>query len=75
MLVYQQKTIEVAWEVEGFPGYGFGRDKLLYNLKTGYRLPMKLKVYTRGYYIAGRFVSLNQIKPRLRRPADHDLIF
>lgn len=68
MLIYQTKAVTIVWQIEGFPAYGFGKDKRLYNLQRGREVRKVLKGYTLGYNLAGRFYSLNQIRPLLRKP-------
>lgn len=43
MLIY--KPIKVVWLIKGVDGYGFGTDKILYNLKT---CRAKKQIYNNG---------------------------
>ena len=67
MTVNQHKEVDIVYLIQGYGSYGFGRDKNLYNLRTGRKIKKCLKAYTRGYNLNGRFVSQNQIKPLLRK--------
>ena len=67
MTINQYKEIDILYQVEGYENYGFGRDKCLYNLKTGRKIKKCLKGYTRGFNLSGKFVSQNKIKPLLVR--------
>ena len=62
MTVNQYKVIDILYQIKGYENYGFGKDKNLYNLKTGRKIKKVLKGYTRGFNIKGKFVSQNQIK-------------
>lgn len=65
MLIYQ-KVIIPKWVIEGHPLYFFAEDKKLYNFNTGKQIKMQLKGYTRGFYLNGRFYSLQQLKPKIK---------
>ena len=68
------------WDIEGFPNYFFGADKQLYrydsrgSIRKNKRLVLK---YTQGYSLGGRFYSLSQLRPLLRKhlPTDHPVDF
>jgi hypothetical protein len=68
-------VVTIVWEINGVPDYGFGKDKQLYNLKTSKRLTRTVKGYTQGYYIKGKFYTLNKLKPLLIRPTNFDVPF
>ncbi|KAB7728061.1 hypothetical protein F5984_20120 [Rudanella paleaurantiibacter] len=59
-----------VWDIEGFPGYFFGADKQLYrydgrgSIRKNKRIVVR---YTQGYSLRGRFYSLAQLRPLLRR--------
>ncbi len=65
-----------VWDIEGFPEYFFGADKELYRydsrgtIRKNKRLVLR---YTQGYSLKGRFYSLSQLRPLLRRhvPTNH----
>lgn len=67
MTINQTKTIDIIYLIDGYSGYGFGRDKSLYNLKTGRKIKKCLKAYTRGFNLSGKFISQQQIKQLLRK--------
>jgi hypothetical protein len=71
----QPKNIPIAWELQGFPQYGFGTDKKLYNVRRGRAVRKVVKGYTAGFNLAGKFYSLNQIRPLLRKPAEIECPF
>lgn len=75
MFITQTNIIEVRWEIEGVPGYGFGSDKKLYNLKTSRNVKMTVKGYTKGFQIKKRFLTLNKLRPLLIRPVNFDVPF
>ena len=64
MLVYQSKIIP-KWNIKDEEKYFVASDNNVYNLKTRKKLQMQLKVYTKGYYLCGKFYSLDQIRKRL----------
>lgn len=63
-----KKHSQITWLIDGFPQYGFGSDKKLYNLKTGRVIRKVVKGYTTGFNLNGKFYSLQKIKPLLRKP-------
>lgn len=67
MTVNQSKIIDIIWFIKGYDGYGFSKDKLLYNIKTGRVVKRCLKGYTVGYNLNGRFISRNKLKPLLTK--------
>ena len=62
------KVVEIAYEIEGVSGYAFGKDKALYNTRTGRRLKHTINGGSAGWWLAGRFMSHNAIRPLLRKP-------
>jgi phage shock protein PspC (stress-responsive transcriptional regulator) len=68
MLEIQPKAIQIIWVITGFPQYGFGTDKKLYNVKRGRVVRKVLKGYTTGYNLNGKFYSLQRIKSLIKRP-------
>jgi hypothetical protein len=59
-----------AWDIEGFPDYFFGADKHLYRYDSRGRIRKNKRIvvhYTQGYSLKGRFYSLAQLRPLLRR--------
>lgn len=65
MTINQFKVVDIIYKIKGFEKYGFGKDKNLYNLKTGRLVKLCLKGYTRGYNLNGKFISQKIIKPLL----------
>lgn len=61
-------SIEIVWELKGIEGYGFGKDKNLYNLKTGRRKKHTMVNYTKGWWIGKSFFTHEKIKSILIRP-------
>mgnify|MGYP001039846096 CR=1 FL=1 len=55
-------TCEVKWEYKKARHYKLNTKAEVVNSKTEKIIPMKLKGYTRGYYLQGDFVSLKKIK-------------
>ncbi len=74
MLNYQINIIP-KWLIEGYHLYFFDSENKLRNITTGNVLQMQLKGYTKGYYLNGKFKSLSQIKPLLRRYKQDKLPF
>lgn len=64
MLVYQSKIVP-KWKIETQENYIIASDNNVYNLKTKKKLQMQLKKYTKGYYLAGKFYSLIQLRKHL----------
>ncbi len=61
MFIYQHHIIP-KWVIKGYPIYIIGEDKILYNIQSGKKLQMQLKGYTKGYYLTGKFYSLQQLR-------------
>lgn len=61
MFTYQINIVP-KWQIKDEPNYFIGTDNNVYNLKTGKRLQMQLKGYTKGFYLSGKFYSLKQLK-------------
>ena len=62
-----------VWDIEGFPDYFFGSDKQLYRYDSRGSIRKNKRIvvhYTQGYSLKGRFYSLSQLRPLLRR---HDV--
>lgn len=60
-------SISVKWMVNGYPDYGFGEDKNLYNLKTNRRLKQSINGGSIGYWIGKQFITLHKIRTLLYR--------
>lgn len=69
------KVIEIVFELSDIDGYGFGKDKKLYNLKTGRIIRQTINVRSKGYWIGKRFYSLNKLRPLLIRPKNYNCPF
>ena len=73
MLIY--KTIEIRYLIRDYPYYGFGDDKLLYNLRTGKMKKQSLNGGSIGYWLGRKFITLYSLKPRLYKPEKEILPF
>jgi hypothetical protein len=62
-------TINIIWVIKGIDGYGFGKDKCLYNLKTGRKLKQCLNNSCIGYWIAGKFYSIKKLRSLVYKPS------
>ena len=62
------KHIEISWHIIGYDNYSFGKDKKLYNLKTGKEIKQTINCYSKGYWIGRKFLTLNKLKQLLIRP-------
>lgn len=68
--------ISRIWDIEGFPDYFFGNDNQLYRYDSRGAVRKNKRIvvrYTQGYSLKGRFYSLSQLRPLLRRhnPTNH----
>lgn len=63
-----EKRIEIKWHIIGFPGYGFGVDKKLYNTQTGRELRQCRNNCSIGYWFGRKFITLKSLRPLLRQP-------
>ena len=73
--MYITLCIKIVWCIKDYPDYGFGHDKVLYNLKRN--RPLK-KIYNNGcfgYNLNSKFISLKNIKPLLYKPIKNNLPF
>lgn len=64
MIIYQVHIIP-KWIINDL--YIIDSENKVRNIRTGKALQMQLKGYTRGYYLNGKFMSLKQIRARLRK--------
>ena len=62
------KTVEIAYEIESYPMYVFGKDKALYNRRTGRKLRHTINGGRQGWWIQRRFMSHGNLRPLLRKP-------
>jgi len=70
-----QNNIVPKWRIKGYDNYVFGNDKKLYNLLREKEVKPKLKSYTIGYNIAGKFKSRKQLKMMLIKYIESDCPF
>ena len=68
-------AIELTYKIKGYDNYSFGKDKNLYNLKTGKKLKRTINNRLIGYWIGRKFISLTAIKPLLYKPNKIDCPF
>jgi hypothetical protein len=61
-------TIEIKWIIIGYDNYGFGSDKILYNLKTNRRLKQSYNSGSIGYWFGKRFIPLSKLRNLLKKP-------
>ncbi len=61
MITYQINIIP-KWAIIGHPLYFIDSENKLRNINTGKALQMQLKMYTKGYYLNGKFYSLKQLR-------------
>ena len=66
MIKYQQNIIP-KWLIEGHQLYFIDDKNKVRNMQSGKVIQMQLKGYTKGYYLNGRFLSLKQIRPLLKK--------
>lgn len=66
MFTYQINIVP-KWQIKDEPNYFIGTDNKVYNLKTGKKLQMQIKGYTKGYYLSGKFYSLKQLRLLLEK--------
>ncbi len=69
------KVIELTWQISGYDCYCFGKDKKLYNAKTGREIKKTLNGKSIGYWLGKKFYSLNRLKPMLVRPKNYRVPF
>lgn len=62
------KTVEIAYEVVGYPLYVFGKDKALYNRQSGRRLKHTINGGRSGWWMGRKFMSHNSLRALLRKP-------
>lgn len=58
-------TIELVYQIKDAPGYSFGKDKHLYNTKTGRKLNQCLNGGSIGYWLNGKFYTLKKLRSLL----------
>jgi len=57
-----ERHIEIKWHITGYEMYGFGKDKHLYNLRTGRQLKQSINCCSIGYWFGKKFLTLKTIK-------------
>jgi len=62
------KVIEICYVIDGYKHYGFGKDKKLYNLKTGREIKRTINTRSIGYWLGKKFYSLNKLRSLLKKP-------
>lgn len=67
-MAMNQKEIVIKWRIKGYEYYGFGEDKVLYNLKRSTKVKHCLKRYTKGFNLNSDFISETNLKPLLYIP-------
>ena len=70
-----QINIIAKWHILNEPNYFISDKNKVYNYKSVKCLQMQLKGYTKGYYLSGRFYSLNKLRPLLIKPKKEDCPF
>jgi hypothetical protein len=58
-------TYDYVWCINYAPNYVFTKCGKCFNLKRNKELKKKLKRYTQGYNIDGKFISLAKLRPFL----------
>ena len=53
---------KIKWRLKGFDKYGITSKSEVINIKTDHVLQRTVKGYTIGYYLSGKFKSLQQIR-------------
>jgi hypothetical protein len=66
-MINYQFIVTPKWEIEGHPLYFIDDKNKVRNINTGKELQMQLKGYTKGYILNGKFYSLGQIRPLLKK--------
>jgi hypothetical protein len=56
------KNYNFIWQLDFAPNYQFTKCKKLFNLKTSREIKKTLTSMTIGYYIKGKFYSLNKLR-------------
>jgi hypothetical protein len=74
MFQYQTNIIP-KWLIDGYANYIVDTRNKVVNVRTGKVLQMQLKGYTKGYYLSGKFMSLKQIRPLLKKYTCEQLPF
>ena len=74
-MFHYQINIIPKWLIEGYDLYFIDSNNKVRNIQTGKALQMQLKGYTKGYYLNGKFMSLKQIRPLLKKYTCEQLPF
>ena len=65
----------VVWELKFAPEYQFTPGGKRINVQRGKELQMKVKGYTRGFYIRGKFRSLTALRKDLIKIRNQEIPF
>lgn len=68
-------TIEIVWFIKNYDCYGFGKDKNLYNLKTGRKLKQCYNSGSIGYWFGKEFKTITALRKMLYKPKKEKLPF
>lgn len=68
-------TVELTYTIKGYENYSFGKDKHLYNTRTGRRLKQCYKSGSIGYWLGKKFFSLKKLKTMLYKVKKQKLPF
>lgn len=60
-------TYHLKWELIDTPNYKFTADGKCINIRTGRIIKKSLNGYSQGFHINGKFKSVKELRPRLRK--------
>lgn len=61
-------TIEIKWRIKGYDTYGFGKDKVLYNLKNNRKKKQSYNGGSIGYWFGKKFITLTALRKLCYKP-------
>lgn len=67
--------VKIIWRIKGIDNFGFGNDKVLYNLKRGTPKKQCYNNGSIGYWINRKFYSLSYLKPLLYKKINEQIPF
>lgn len=58
-------TYDLKWQLKSYPNYKWSTCKKLFNTKTGRQIKKTLNCRSVGYWISGKFITLNNLRKDL----------
>jgi hypothetical protein len=61
-----QKITRIKWVIDGYDNYCFAENNRCYNRTTGFEVKRSLVGYSKGYYLASKFITLKKLRTLIK---------